>query len=68
MIGAVLNTGWDYRLVTLSVFIAMIGSYIALDCVAKMRTAANPYRAVWLTAGVLIMGLAIWSMYRPTVS
>ena len=54
---------YDYRLVGLSVVIAVCASYAALDLAGRVTAAQNRTRAVWLTGGAFAMGLGIWSMH-----
>jgi PAS domain S-box-containing protein len=54
---------YDYRLVALSVLIAMLASYAALDLAGRVTAARGRVRFVWLTGGAGAMGLGIWSMH-----
>ncbi len=54
---------YDYRLVALSVFIAMMASYAALDLGGRVTSARNSVRYLWLTGGAIAMGVGIWSMH-----
>ena len=54
---------YDYRLVVLSVLIAVLASYSALDLTGRVTAARGVARAVWLTGGAVAMGLGIWSMH-----
>lgn len=58
-----MQTAWDYRLVGLSVFIAIIGSYVALECARKLKTTQGIRRSLWFSGGAILMGLAIWTMH-----
>jgi PAS domain S-box-containing protein len=58
-----METHWNPNLVVLSVGIAIIGSYIALDFIGRMRSAQGRAHILWFISGTLIMGLAIWSMH-----
>lgn len=59
-----MHTSWDYRLVAVSVIIAIIGSYLGLDFAGRMKQSAEKgLRRFWFLAGSFIMGLAIWSMH-----
>jgi PAS domain S-box-containing protein len=56
--------GWyDYRLVTLSVAIAMLAAYAALDLGGRVTSARGGARLAWLSGGALAMGIGIWSMH-----
>jgi hypothetical protein len=59
----VLTGSYDYRLVALSVLIAMLASYAALDLAGRVTAARGRARLVWLTGGAAAMGLGIWSMH-----
>jgi two-component system, sensor histidine kinase and response regulator len=60
---AVLAGSYDYRLVALSVLIAMLASYAALDLAGRVTAARGGARFLWLTGGASAMGLGIWSMH-----
>ncbi len=54
---------YDYRLVALSVVIAICASYAALDLAGRVMAAAGHSRRIWLAGGATVMGLGIWSMH-----
>ncbi len=54
---------YDYRLVVLSVLIAMLASYAALDLGGRITATRGRIRAFWLTGGSVTMGLGIWAMH-----
>jgi PAS domain S-box-containing protein len=54
---------YDYRLVALSVGIAMSASYVALDLAGRTTAARGRPRAIWLLGGAVSMGVGIWSMH-----
>jgi diguanylate cyclase (GGDEF)-like protein/PAS domain S-box-containing protein len=58
-----LTTSYDYRLVTLSVLLAMVASYAALDLAGRVTAARGWVRAIWLGAGASALGVGIWSMH-----
>jgi len=58
-----LSGSYDYRLVVLSVAIAMFASYAALDLAGRVTVARDWARRVWLAGGATAMGLGIWSMH-----
>lgn len=60
---AVLTGSYDYRLVALSILIAILASYAALDLAGRVTAARGRARSVWLTGGAAAMGLGIWSMH-----
>ena len=59
----VLVSSYDYRLVALSIAIAILAAYAALDLAGRVTFARTPIRFVWLTGGSLAMGIGIWSMH-----
>ncbi len=59
----VLSGTYDYRLVVLSVVLAMFASYAALDLAGRVTAAHRWARAVWLSCGATAMGLGIWAMH-----
>jgi two-component system, sensor histidine kinase and response regulator len=54
---------YNYGLVALSVFIAIISSYAALDLAGRITSARGSSRYFWLTGGAFAMGTGIWSMH-----
>ena len=54
---------YDYRLVALSVLIAILASYAALDLAARVTAAHGTFRFAWLFGGATAMGTGIWSMH-----
>src|SRR5438094_4121608 len=56
-------SSYDYRLVTLSVVIAMLASYAALDLAGRTTEARGRVRLAWLIGGATAMGVGIWSMH-----
>jgi NO-binding membrane sensor protein with MHYT domain len=54
---------YDPYLVALSVLVACVASYTALDLSAHVRPAWGFARRVWLAAAALTMGGGIWSMH-----
>jgi two-component system sensor histidine kinase/response regulator len=54
---------YDTRLVALSVFIAVVASYTALDLAARVTSARGGARYIWLSGGATAMGIGIWSMH-----
>jgi NO-binding membrane sensor protein with MHYT domain len=54
---------YDYRLVCLSIVIAICASYAALDLAGRVTAASGRSRNVWLLGGATAMGLGIWSMH-----
>jgi two-component system, sensor histidine kinase and response regulator len=54
---------YDYRLVALSVLIAVFASYAALDLAGRVTSARGAVRRLWLGGGATAMGIGIWSMH-----
>src|SRR6266852_2468439 len=54
---------YDDLLVTLSVIIAILASYAALDLARRVTSAQGKARILWLTGGATAMGFGIWSMH-----
>ena len=54
---------YDYRLVALSIVIAICASYAALDLAGRTTAASGRIRLIWLAGGAIAMGLGIWSMH-----
>lgn len=60
---AYLTGHYDYRLVVLSIAMAIAAAYAAIDMVGRIRAAERWHGYYWLTAGTLAMGTGIWSMH-----
>jgi PAS domain S-box-containing protein len=58
-----LRGSYDYRLVTLSVNIAVLAAYAALDLAGQVATARGRARLLWLSGGAVAMGIGIWAMH-----
>jgi NO-binding membrane sensor protein with MHYT domain len=54
---------YDYRLVALSVLIAILASYASLDLAGRVTAARGRTRLLLLTGGATAMGIGIWSMH-----
>ena len=54
---------YDIRLVILSIAIAPLASFVALDLAGRTKAANGRSRTLWLAAGSVTMGLGIWSMH-----
>src|SRR6202163_2322393 len=62
-VGVAINGTYDYRLVVLSVLIAVLASSAALDWTARVTAAQGRIRFAWLCGGAAAMGTGIWSMH-----
>ena len=58
----------DPSLVVLSVLIAILASYVALDLAARVSASQGRARIYWLVGGGTAMGLGIWSMHFVAMS
>jgi two-component system sensor histidine kinase/response regulator len=63
VMGMGLHGSYDYRLVALSVLIAVLASYAALDLAARVTAAQGRVKFAWLLGGATAMGTGIWSMH-----
>ena len=54
---------YDYRLVILSVLIAILGSYCTIELAGRVTAAQGWTRASWLIGGAVGMGISTWSMH-----
>jgi signal transduction histidine kinase len=54
---------YDYKLVVLSVLIALFAAYAALDLAGRVTAAQGASRSAWLIGGASAMGIGIWSMH-----
>jgi len=59
----VLVGNYDFVLVALSVVIAIMAAYAALDLARRVTFARGWARLLWLTGGAIAMGFGIWSMH-----
>jgi PAS domain S-box-containing protein len=58
-----IETSYDPALVVLSVLIATLASYTALDLAARVRSAAVRVSWTWIAAASVALGGGIWSMH-----
>ena len=54
---------YDYRLVALSVLIAICAAYAALDLAGRVTATRGKVHFVWLISGAFAMGIGIWAMH-----
>jgi len=59
----VISGTYDYRLVALSIAIAIFASYAALDLVGRVAASRGRARLAWLLGGAFAMGSGIWAMH-----
>ena len=50
-------------LVVISLFVAILASYTALDLAGRIATAKGRAVYMWMTGGALAMGVGVWSMH-----
>ena len=56
--------GWyDYRLVALSVAVAVLAAYASLDLGGRVTNASGGARLAWLNGGALALGIGIWATH-----
>ncbi len=63
MTGQAFLASYDYRLVILSVLIAVLASYTSLDLAGRVTASRHWARFAWLTACAASLGIGIWSMH-----
>jgi|SRR5579872_2303158 len=61
--GTHLSGSYDPLVVSLSVVIAVAGSYAALDVAGRVAASKHWSFVAWLTGGSIAMGIGIWSMH-----
>src|SRR5438067_7460924 len=54
---------YNVPLVVLSIVVAMLGAYAAVEIAQRVRASQGRRRERWIYAGALAMGLGIWSMH-----
>lgn len=50
-------------LVVISLFVAILASYTALDLSGRIATASGRAVYLWIAGGALAMGVGVWSMH-----
>jgi two-component system, sensor histidine kinase and response regulator len=61
--GQPLTGYYDERLVVLSIAIAILAAYAAVDLSGRMTVARGRARLAWLCGGAFALGVGIWSMH-----
>jgi signal transduction histidine kinase len=56
-------TSYNFNLVSLSVVIAILAAYTALDLAGRVAMAKGLTRTGWLIGGAFSLGIGIWSMH-----
>lgn len=54
---------YDIKLVILSILIAVIAAYTALDLAGRVTLSQGKTQKLWLVGGATVMGIGIWSMH-----
>lgn len=54
---------YDIFLVMVSLCVAVLASYTALDLAGRIASATGYVRALWIAGGAVAMGIGIWSMH-----
>jgi two-component system sensor histidine kinase/response regulator len=54
---------YDFRLVTVSVVIALFAAYAALDLAGRVSATRGNAQLAWLSGGAFTLGFGIWSMH-----
>lgn len=54
---------YDWPIVVLSVCVAALASYSALDLAERVFAARGVFRHVWVINGSVVLGIGIWSMH-----
>jgi PAS domain S-box-containing protein/diguanylate cyclase (GGDEF)-like protein len=58
-----MQEGYNWYLVGLSIALAMVAAYSALDIAGRVRNSSGRASWLWLCCGAVVMGLGIWSMH-----
>jgi methyl-accepting chemotaxis protein PixJ len=58
-----ISSSYDLRIVSLSIAIAVLAAYTALDLAGRVTRAPSWGRTAWLIGGAIVMGIGIWSMH-----
>lgn len=61
--GELMTHVYNQDLVALSILIATVGAYVALNIVLRIKESLEKTNPLWLLGGGIAMGLGIWSMH-----
>jgi len=61
LVGSPIVGIYDYRVVAISLLLAVITSYAALDIAGRLTAARGLPRIAWLGGGALAMGIGLWT-------
>ncbi|PIG94214.1 EAL domain-containing protein [Gloeocapsopsis sp. IPPAS B-1203] len=62
-ISTALSATYDLRLVVLSLVVAIISSYTALDMAGQVPVTQGTARKLWLSGSAIALGISIWVMH-----
>jgi PAS domain S-box-containing protein len=60
---AAMAGSYDFRLVALSVLVAMSASYVALDLAERVAATKGSVQRAWIAGGTAAMGIGIWAVH-----
>jgi NO-binding membrane sensor protein with MHYT domain len=60
---SIIHGSHSHGLVVLSVIIAVLAAYTALELASRVHSAGRSTRKVWLAGGAFTFGAGIWSMH-----
>ncbi|MFN2636755.1 MAG: MHYT domain-containing protein [Gemmatimonadaceae bacterium] len=60
---AMIAKSYNLALVILSVVVATLGAFVAIEIAQRVRAGTGKRRLLWTGGGALAMGLGIWSMH-----
>ncbi|MCO6058111.1 EAL domain-containing protein [Pseudomonas sp. MOB-449] len=58
-----LTGSYDYSLVLISLLVAILASYTALDLAGRVTSSQGRGAMLWIAGGAIAMGIGIWSMH-----
>ncbi|AOE85665.1 putative bifunctional diguanylate cyclase/phosphodiesterase [Pseudomonas sp. TCU-HL1] len=58
-----LTGSYDYSLVLISLLVAILASYTALDLAGRVTSSQGRGAVLWIAGGAIAMGIGIWSMH-----
>jgi PAS domain S-box-containing protein len=58
-----IEKSYSLGLVILSIVVATVGAYVAVEIAQRVRATEGRRRVIWTYGGALAMGLGIWSMH-----
>ena len=61
--GTTMASGYDLRLVALSLVIAIVGAYVGLTLSERVAVHKGQSRFLWLAGGAIAFGSAVWAMH-----